>query len=295
MATVRVTAVVVTHNRVALLRECLAALRAQTRRPDAVLVVDNASADGTADVVREEFPEVQLLRLAENEGATGGFHAGLEAGRAGGADWLWLLDDDSIARPDALERLLEAPARAAGLPAPALLASRVDWRDGRPHPMNMPVVRRRDVPVLIAACAAGLVPLRTATWVSLLVRGDAIDRHGLPRKAFFFQADDIEYTARLLRREHGYLVPESAVEHRTRTAHDAVHGGGDRFYFHARNTLWMLRGNAWEPREKPVLAWVLLRDSRAYLGVAGPRRAATDVLRALRDGLLRPVPGSLAP
>jgi GT2 family glycosyltransferase len=282
-----VHAVVVTRDRVALLRECLAALRAQTRPPDAVLVVDNASSDGTDEVVRREFPEVELLRLPVNEGATGGFHAGLRAARAAGAQWVWLLDDDSIAHPDALERLLEAPARAAGLPAPALLASRVEWRDGAPHPMNMPIVRRRDVAELVAACEAGLVPMRTATWVSLLVRGDVVDRYGLPQKAFFFQADDIDYTARILRREHGYLVPESVVEHRTATAHDAVHGGGDRFYFHARNTLWMLRGDAWEPREKPALAWTFLRTAREYLGIVGPSRGARDVLRAVRDGLLR--------
>jgi GT2 family glycosyltransferase len=289
----RVTAVVVTRDRLALLRECLAALRAQTRAPDEVLVVDNASSDGTPEAVREEFGEVRLLRLERNEGATGGFHEGLRAARAGRPDWIWLLDDDSIARPDALEHLLAAPARVAeaGLPEPALLSSRVDWRDGRPHPMNMPIVRRRDVPGLVAAAAAGLVPERTATWVSLLVRADAVDRHGLPQKAFFFQADDIDYTARILRSEHGYLVPESVVEHRTKTAHDAVHGGGDRFYFHVRNTLWMLRGDAWEPREKPALAWVLLRDARAYARVAGPRKAATDVLRALRDGLGR-TPGA---
>jgi len=282
-----VCAVVVTRNRLGLLREALEAILGQTRPPDHVLVVDNASTDGTQEAVRREFPAVELLRLEVNEGATGGFHAGLEAARARGADWLWLLDDDSIPRPGALAALLAAPARAAGLPAPALLASRVEWRDGEPHPMNMPIVRRRDVAGLVAAAEAGLVPVRTATWVSLLVRGDVVDRFGLPQKAFFFQADDIDYTARILRSEHGYLVPESVVEHRTAAAHDAVHGGGDRFYFHARNTLWMLRGDAWEPREKPALAWTFLRTAREYLGVAGPSRGAREILRAVRDGLLR--------
>lgn len=283
-------AVVVTRDRLSLLRLCLEALRAQSLAPDAILVVDNASSDGTRQALASEFPDVEVLRLAVNQGATGGFYEGMIAARRMDPEWIWLLDDDSIARPEALERLLGAQDRLAQLPRPMLLASRVEWTDGNPHPMNMPIVRRRQLDELIDAAAVGLVPMRTATWVSLLVRSEAIDRHGLPLKDFFFQADDIEYTARILRSEHGYLVPDSVVEHRTKTAHDAVRGGGNRFYFHARNTLYMLRGRSWSRAEKPGLVWVLLSSSYAYAGVVGVRRAAVDVARALRDGLLRAAP-----
>ncbi len=85
---VRVFAVVVTYNRRPLLEECLQALGAQERPVDRVLVVDNASTDGTAAFVRNEHPEVQLLALAENEGGAGGFHEGLKAAHAAGADWI---------------------------------------------------------------------------------------------------------------------------------------------------------------------------------------------------------------
>ena len=103
----RVCAVIVTYNRKALLKECLEAVLAQTRPPDHVLVVDNASTDGTAEMLREEFPQVEVLRLPENQGGAGGFHEGMKRAYEEGFDWLWLMDDDTIPRPEALEALLE--------------------------------------------------------------------------------------------------------------------------------------------------------------------------------------------
>src|SRR5215813_3941034 len=82
----RVAAVVVTYNRRDLLLESLAAVLAQTRAPDSVIVVDNASEDGTAAAVREGFPGVQVAELARNSGGAGGFAAGLALALAGRAD-----------------------------------------------------------------------------------------------------------------------------------------------------------------------------------------------------------------
>lgn len=282
----QVVAVVVTYNRRDLLRECLAALRDQERTPDRVIVVDNASTDGTAAMVRSEAPAVELMAMEHNVGGAGGFHAGLRAAHAGGADWTWLLDDDTIARPDALAHLLAARAPADGLPAPLVLASRVEWKDGRPHPMNMPIVGRRDLPRLVAATEAGLLPLRAATFVSLLVARPAVERYGLPLAQYFLWADDIEYTARVLRSEPGYLVPESVVEHRTKAPHTSVTHGGPRFYFHARNTLFMLRSASWETGEKRAIVWSLAASILAYLRVNRfSAQSAGTVLRGVRDGL----------
>lgn len=282
----KVCAVVVTHNRLTLLRECLSALEAQTRRPDRVLVVDNASTDGTGEAVRAEFPAAELVSLPDNRGSSGGFHAGLEAARAGDAEWFWLMDDDTIARSDALAALLAAPTAVADLPpVPMLLASRVVWRDGRLHPMNTPGFERSDVARVVESGAHGLLPLRVTTFVSLLVRRAAIDRHGLPPRHFFIWSDDLEFTARILRHEVGYVVPDSIVEHRTKEAHTAVSAAGERFYFHVRNTLFMVRGSAWNGVEKATLVYLLVGTTVAYLRAAERRRSAFHVVaRGLRDG-----------
>lgn len=282
-------AVVVTYNRKDLLTECLAALRAQSRLPDRVLVVDNASTDGTAELLRTEHPEVELVALAENEGSSGGFHEGLKAAHAAGADWIWLMDDDTIARPTALEELLRAPASLHGLPEPVLLASKVLWTNGALHPMNHPAFVRDDTEHFVASAAQGVLPIRASSFVSLLVHRRAVDAVGLPRKHFFIWSDDIEYSARITRDHPGYVVPSSIVVHKTKTAHTAIMDTSGRFYYHVRNSLYMLRGGTWTAEEKLSLVWFLLTTTSAYLRNSGySRLSLATIARGLRDGL-RPV------
>jgi GT2 family glycosyltransferase len=283
MPPARATAVVVTYNRLALLRQCLAALLAQTHPLHELIVVDNASTDGTAPAVRAEFPEARLLALETNQGGAGGFHEGLEA--ATGTDWVWLMDDDTIARPDSLERLLAGLGRVPPGSPPALLASRVDWRDGHPHPMNLPVLARRDLPRLVAACEAGVLPLRAATFVSLLVRREVADRHAGPIKAYFFQNDDVEYTARILRHERGFLIADSVVEHRTAAPATALEDSPFKLYHAIRNTLQSLKGDAWATEEKPVLLWSALSSGARFVWRERSLESARVLWRALRDGV----------
>lgn len=276
-----ICAVVVTYERPALLAQCLEALLAQTIAPDRIVVVDNASRDGTVAMVRERFPAVDLLEMPDNLGPAIGFDEGLRAALAGGATHAWMMDDDTIATPDALERLTAA---LATVPDAALLSSVVEWSDGSLHPMNLPGLVRDDVAALTDGVAAGLLPIRTATFVSLLVSRPAIERFGGPPRHFFLWSDDMQFTATITRDMAGYLVPDSVVEHRTRIAHTAVTEGGARFYYHVRNTLFMLRGQAWRPAEKLSLVYLLFATTVAYLRHEG-RGGLVHVAAGLRDGL----------
>jgi len=282
-----VCAVVVTHNRLALLRECLAALAAQERPVDEVLVIDNASTDGTAEALGTEFPEVRVRRLEHNGGGAGGFHAGMRDAHARGFDWLWVMDDDTVPTPRALERLLAAGATRPGGRPPAILASRVVWTDDRLHPKNLPFPRtdagHREA--LVDAAGRGLLLIRAATFVSILVHRRAIDAHGLPHAHYFIWGDDGEFTARVLRDEPGYLVPDSVVHHKT-AAKESVFQSGPQYYYELRNKLFMLRGDSWVGREKLSLAVGAAAGLVEYLrrNKLAPAALAT-VGRALRDGL----------
>ncbi|MGH3277260.1 MAG: glycosyltransferase, partial [Streptosporangiaceae bacterium] len=233
----RVTAVVVTYNRRQLLMESLAALAAQTRPAQDVIVVDNASTDETAAAVREHFPRVRLTRLTRNTGGAGGFAYGMALALAGGTDLggtdpggtdlggtdpggtdlIWLMDDDTVPEPGALAALLDARARhQGGSRPPALLASRVVWTDGRPHPMNTPRVKPfASRAERQAAAAAGCVPVRSASFVSVLLDAGVCAQRGLPLADYFLWNDDFEFTTRLLRGNAGLLCPASLVVHKT--------------------------------------------------------------------------------
>ncbi len=280
-----VIAVVVTYNRKELLVRCLAALANQSRPPDRILVVDNAGTDGSADAVRREFPQVELLELPENVGGAGGFHRGIEWGHSYGYEWFWLMDDDTLAEAEALETLLRAAERAAKQ-SPLVLASKVLWKDGSLHPMNLPLPLRHRRNKCKAEVGGSLVPIRYATFVSLLLRREAVDRFGLPLAHYFIWSDDLEYTSRILREEHGYLVPESRVFHWTSEPHSVFTVRGTTFYYHVRNSLFLLRGTSLSPLEKPGHFKFWAYTICSYLVRRRFSRDAFDVvLRGVRDGL----------
>ena len=205
-----------------------------------------------------------------------------------GYDWLWLMDDDTIPRPDALERLLSALDRMDGLPEPIMLGSKAVWTDGNWHPMNFVGARLADYPGFLDASTRGLISVRTVTFVSLLVKSEAVRRYGLPLKNYFIWSDDIEWTARVLMHERGYLVADSVVEHKTKTAHTAPESG-EKFYFAVRNGLFLLRSSSFDWKEKITHTMVVAEQIRRFLiherfGLRGWR----VLFRGLWHGLTRP-------
>ncbi len=238
------TAVVVTYNRRPLLLEALAAVHAQSRGPDAVVVVDNASTDDTAAAVRAHYPSAELAEVAHNTGGAGGFAYGMALALAGGADLVWLMDDDTVPEPEALRAMLEARRSHPGRP-PALIASRVLWTDGRAHPMNTPRTKPFAAQAeRLAAAAAGCLPIRSASFVSILVDADEARRRGLPQADYFLWNDDFEFTTRLLRGNTGLLCPASVVVHKTQTFGSTDADPGPRFFYEVRNKIWTLRSRS---------------------------------------------------
>lgn len=102
-----VCSVVVTYRRKELLREALQGHLSQTRPFDKVLVVDNASNDGTLEMLATEFPHVEVLALPSNEGGASGFYHGVQWACNHQFDWIWLGDDDAIPQPTALEEMIK--------------------------------------------------------------------------------------------------------------------------------------------------------------------------------------------
>lgn len=212
-------AVVVTYNRKDLLRRALSAHTAQTRQPARLLVVDNASTDGTREMLKTEGwldrPDVELLPLPVNTGGAGGFYSGIKRAYELGADWIWVMDDDCIPAPDALERLIYS---LEGSLKPnkenvGFFASRVLWKDGSPCLMNIPVPHHLWLEP--HAISSNLTRISSSSFVSMLINRRAIKEVGLPVKEFFIWFDDSEYSRRISEKMPCYLVSDSIVFHET--------------------------------------------------------------------------------
>jgi glycosyltransferase involved in cell wall biosynthesis len=140
-----VAAVVVTRNRSGVLRETLQAIRNQQFTPASVLVVDNDSRDGTAAMLRQQFPEVGYHRLPENLG----FGAGMAEAARGGCDYFWLLDDDSRPAPITLERCLGVADTMPRFGIIGLSGGTIRWGRLNVHPyIPTPDGRPTDPPLL---------------------------------------------------------------------------------------------------------------------------------------------------
>jgi GT2 family glycosyltransferase len=280
----RVVAVIVTWNRRELLQESLAAVRAQTLPAVQVVVVDNASTDGTADLLATGQHDLDVVHLTRNIGGAGGFAAGIERALTHQPDLVWLLDDDTVPTPQAAAELVAAWSAYAGPHRPALLASRVVWTDGRDHPMNTPRPRpgasRADTQ---AAHAVGCLPIRSASFVSVMCDADVVRERGLPLADYFLWNDDFEYTTRLTRGRPALFCPASVVVHKTKTFGSTDADPGERFFYEVRNKVWMFRrSKGLTPAEKALYgASTLRRWARTF---ARSQDRAT-LLRGLEKGL----------
>ncbi len=292
MAAVRVTAVVVTYDRLPLLQRLLARLE-EVPEVDEVLVVDNASTDGTGAwlAARDGRGCLQVRSLPTNTGGAGGFHDGLEWAVERGADLVWLMDDDGLPDVDCLPRLL-AHRGELDFWGPVV----VDEADpGRlVFPIRLPggtrVVHRMDD--VGAASVDGLIRDVVIPFNGVLVTRELVQRIGLPRAEFFIWGDDHEYRLRA-ERAGGRVatVVDARVLHPSVGELGAPMMGGRTTYNHSPSDLkhyCMARNNLLNLREyrglPHALAFVLKTLWFYLLTRRDPARVRLS-LGAMRDGL----------
>ena len=275
----RITAVVVTYNRRDLLARCIACLRAQQGASCRILVVDNASTDGTGALLQSlAGPDLTVHTAAENLGGAGGFSLGARLAVEAGCDAVWLMDDDTLPKPGALAALLSALAAQPGC---GWLSSRAVDADGADQPMNRQrSTPYRDIPGYESP-GGRPIPSVMASFVSLLVPAQAVRRFGLPIAEFFIWSDDWEYTRRISRALPCFTVPQSVVVHamRNKSVVSIAADTPDRlpryrwFYRNdvvlyrregLRGWLWLLAKDAWHTVQ--VLAG-RCPDKRARIGI----------------------------
>ena len=211
MSSPTITAIIVTYNRKKLLERCLSAITTQTRRPDAVLVIDNASTDGTPAWLHKwmplHLPQATLIALDQNTGGAGGFAAGMKLAFENGAEWVWMMDDDAEPHPEALEQLMRVatdPSHVYG--SLAVCGDETSWLTTVLNPPQGEVERPEDVPEH--------AEVQSLPFLGFLIHRDLVARIGLPDTGYFIAADDVEYCVRA---QHAgakiIMASRSRIEH----------------------------------------------------------------------------------
>jgi rhamnopyranosyl-N-acetylglucosaminyl-diphospho-decaprenol beta-1,3/1,4-galactofuranosyltransferase len=219
-----VLATVLTYNDPGALAVCLDAIARQTRRPGAVLIIDNGSsppAGATVDQLADESCAT-VLRLSANLGPAGGHAAGLRAFLAGRCDVAWVMDDDCVPEAGCLETLLSA--RQAQATDGVLFPAQTDQ-----------VGVQRNWP----------------GWFAVILPRAVVDRVGVPREEFFWWAEDTEYFNWRIPRA-GFpvqWVARARVQHRRRRATGPKPAW--KIYYEARNSVYY-RLRVQRPFQRPL-------------------------------------------
>ena len=244
-----VAAVVVTYNKRDLLLENLTALFGQTAQVS-IIVVDNDSQDGTGEAVRKflEKPGFHYFNTHENLGGAGGFHYGITKANELGYDYVWLMDDDAIPEPDALEEILKATEQLDG--NFGFLCSNVRFTDGSACEMNIPDLHEKWLNSA-ELMKQGLLRVDRATFVGFFLSMDTVRKVGLPIKEFFIWADDTNYSHRINKLAPCYFVLDSKITHKMALNQTAslVNDKGvrlERYFYAYRNRHYNARTEGWE-------------------------------------------------
>jgi dTDP-4-dehydrorhamnose reductase len=293
-----VYAAVLTYNRKETLGLCLASLRAQTERPDRVLIIDNGSTDGTPEFLAESGflhdPLFRLVRLPRNIGAARGYERMFAVAYEAGCDWVWFMDDDVVAAPDALAELKRAFADHFARPEDVgFLISSAVTPDGKANDVP-PVDERR--PVNASAgwadyLASGLVKVRSSALNAILIPRSTLATFGAPCPDFEIWGEDSDYCLRVTSVLPSFIVGRSRIVHLRGVPGDLdiltepASPRLERFYYLYRNTMY-LRRRFW-PRYAYYLfiGKVVLHTFRCLGQREQPIRRAGLVLRGALAGL----------
>jgi GT2 family glycosyltransferase len=214
-----ITCVIVTYNRLALLTECIESVLKQTYPVSRIIIIDNHSTDGTSDYLSsyKNDPLFHIITMTENIGGAGGFSEGIKQAALTHADWIWIMDDDTIPHPDTLEQMIPYTQ----IERLGIICSKVVWIDNTIHKMNAPRVMldqslKPQVFESVALPYDDVTLIEHASFVSVLIKGNIPWEVGLPYKEFFIWCDDSEYTNRIIQSGYyGIYVPKSVALHKT--------------------------------------------------------------------------------
>lgn len=294
-----ITTVMVTFNRLELLKKAISSYERQSLLPETMIIIDNCSTDGTKKFLENwkskgaSFKK-RVVYLPQNIGGSGGFHRGLQEALQTNAEWCWIADDDAFLDEHAFEKLEEFirnhPKLAYG--AAALCSSVVN----DPVSNRIETGHRRRLHCKNGIPRQTLVPEKEYqkeyfsvdlfTYVGSMIRMDSLKKVGLPQKDLFIYYDDLEHSYRIGKQGPIYCIPSSKVYH-SAAKHEEVYGTTWRSFYQSRNSLMFLKWHFPKAYKRIVykryLQKILLTPLRMY---KNKNQMDFDAMKAAQKGQL---------
>jgi hypothetical protein len=292
-----VAIVILSYNGLEDTRKCLRSMVAALRPHVIPILVDNGSTDGTEAAVTSEFPWCRVLRLEKNQGPVGGNNAGMQLALDLGADWILLLNNDTIVDPSLFDRLLEA---ADAHPEYSVLGPVIKFMDDPDVVMtdgslfNTPTPRGFFLPgsvPLTASHPPHVTDVDVVNGCAMMIRSDMVRRIGLFDEKFFMYHDEADLCLRALGAGSRNGVIDHALVWHKGSATSQGTGKWSVRYMCARNLAYLLkkhrgstrRGRTWR---KTAIAYAFYQYHwYCQLKEDGNDRAANALVEGICDGL----------
>lgn len=242
----KIGVVLVTHNRIDMLIDALKCYDSQTRLPDYILIVNNASCDGTLEYL-ENWKSIQtkyekkVINLDTNLGGSGGFYEGLMAAEKLKADWIWVADDDAFPQRDALEEAekyiyinkdkLNGISSICGM---VINEGRIDTFHRRWIKQYGIIIIDKKIPSrMYRKC----FELNAFSYVGTIINRKMLSEVGFPEKDYFIRFDDTEHSLRLSKKGKIICVPSIKIYHNVKESNSIIW----KSYYNWRNITHMYK------------------------------------------------------
>ncbi len=277
-----IAVVVVTYNRLDLLKKSVAKLFQQTKEFDKLIIVNNGSTDGTKEWLKELFQKNDKLIVVtqENLGSSGGQYTGFKVAYEFGFEWIWEMDDDVSARENCLEKLFnERQENLILAPLRYNSEGKVFYNEVKSYNLSNPFKSFWNEKISEKDLSKKLIPVQGITFEGSFFHRSLIEKIGLPEKYFFLYGDDTEYFLRA--RKAGYEIYILTTANLDRMLPDItqekIHT--QTRYFYIRNIMLIdrLHGNLLVKFLRPAIylvKWLL--NSKSYSDIKFTIKAFKD-------------------
>ncbi|HHJ07273.1 MAG TPA: glycosyltransferase family 2 protein [Anaerolineae bacterium] len=270
-----VISVILNTNRREDTLECLASLEQLAYENHKAIVLDNSSTDGSVDAIRASFPAVEIIRLVDNLGYAGNNNTGIKAALDQGADWVFVLNEDTVLAPDCLTHLVEV------------------GESNKQIGIVGPMVYHHNEPAVIQSAGGMLGPYwesihlakdqvdrgqytqpHEVEWISgcgIMVRRQVIEQLGMLDERFFYFWEETEWCLRAAKGGWRIMhVPQAKLWHKGVQRNYKpkpsllYYNTRNRFLMYAKHkaplSVWMA---AWQQTLRTLISWSLKPKWRA--------------------------------
>lgn len=269
---------------------CIASLKEQTYSQLRLIVVDNDSGDGSVAQIGAAHSDVLVLENGRNAGFAGGMNLGIRWALANGADWVFVINNDTFFAPDAIETLIEHASPQVGLLAPIIYyaeANNTVWSYG--GALNATLLETSHVGrgVIDDGSLPEMMPVDFVPGCAMLLSRPVLEQVGAFDERFFMYYEDSDLCLRI--RQAGYeivTITTAKMWHKVAVSSGGADSPNERYWM-ARSSMLFFSKHGRFPQLIPIILWRLASAGRTSLRLLQYRNqpALRAYWRGLRHGL----------